>query len=349
MRLGQNLSSFAPSPFAPEAPPSWILNPIPPAPRWKGKRQAKVQAQSSPQPQPQSASSLQAPSDVQPKHAKVRLKVRATVARSPEPLSKSFVLTSGESGALSVDDSRIPTITPSKTRCLITNTSVPAASMVTQPVVSNDKLGLADQFDTIRRQWCLPLGPPQECIDRLGGNQLCLRGDWAAMLSNHGWTLIPQTHVLLDITRKLICLKTRKKNAHPRDIIQHNYYTYTFVALQLEGIQITRETASGDAVFSPPYADFPTLLLPLHPYLAIHHALVAFDKHEPVTDEHILIHNNLLRIRKLWEELEWYRDKTLVNLALKKDMSPSAQDKVDEKRKSAVDPYPTPAKRACHP
>ncbi|KAI0078243.1 hypothetical protein K474DRAFT_1660697 [Panus rudis PR-1116 ss-1] len=169
-----------------------------------------------------------------------------------------------------------------------------------------------------------------------------VRGDWALMFSNHSWTLLPDPKILLQITQKLISLKKRQRNAKPRAVIKHDEYEYTFIALDLQGAQIARETsAETTATYAPPYSSFPNLFLPTHPYLVIHHALQAFEKHDPSAEEHIRIHNDMLRIKKLWSELEQFSvdDGDGLNVA---SANGGARDRVNTRRHTMANPYPTP-------
>lgn len=81
--------------------------------------------------------------------------------------------------------------------------------------------------------------------------------------------------------------------------------------------------------------------LPLHPYLAIHHALKTFELHDPENKEHIQIHNNMLRIKKLWTELEEFSQEGIT--MDREKTGTSAKDSVDARRKAIASPYRTPA------
>ncbi|KAI0078219.1 hypothetical protein K474DRAFT_949631 [Panus rudis PR-1116 ss-1] len=182
---------------------------------------------------------------------------------------------------------------------------------------------------------------------QLGGNTLYLRGDWAAMFDKHSWTLVPDEKILLEIIRKLINLKKHRKNVAAYEVINKGTYTYNFVAFDLEGIPITRlpddsgfPSPERCITYLPPYNSFPTLLLPLHPYLAIHRAIKAFDLYNPVTDEHIQMHNHLRRIRDLWLELAEYTDSQRSSVMVPRS-SPGAK-----RKSSPPESMPKRARRA---
>ncbi|CAL1713483.1 unnamed protein product [Somion occarium] len=191
--------------------------------------------------------------------------------------------------------------TSSERRCIITNDSIPSKGIVAHQVVPT-----GTEFSRLRVRWHLPRGPYNTVLEGIGGNTIYLRADWAITFKEGCWALIPDDDVLLEITRKLISMKTREKNANPRKVIHRDAYSYTFVALDLEGVKISRTNgpSSPSTIYDSPYDTFPKLSLPLHPYLAIHHALAAFNKYDDflTSEEDIQLHNSLQRISTLWDQ-----------------------------------------------
>ncbi|CAL1713487.1 unnamed protein product [Somion occarium] len=167
--------------------------------------------------------------------------------------------------------------TSSERRCIITNDSIPSKGIVAHQVVPT-----GTEFSRLRVRWHLPRGPYNTVLEGIGGN------------------------TIYQITRKLISMKTREKNANPRKVIHRDAYSYTFVALDLEGVKISRTNgpSSPSTIYDSPYDTFPKLSLPLHPYLAIHHALAAFNKYDDflTSEEDIQLHNSLQRISTLWDQ-----------------------------------------------
>lgn len=192
--------------------------------------------------------------------------------------------------------------TSSERRCIITNDSIPSKGIVAHQVVPT-----GTEFSRLRVRWHLPRGPYNTVLEGIGCNTIYLRADWAITFKEGCWALIPDDDVLLEITRKLISMKTREKNANPRKVIHRDAYSYTFVALDLEGVKISRTNgpSSPSAIYDSPYDTFPKLSLPLHPYLAIHHALAAFNKYDDflTSEEDIQLHNSLQRISTLWDQM----------------------------------------------
>ncbi|CAL1713485.1 unnamed protein product [Somion occarium] len=188
--------------------------------------------------------------------------------------------------------------TSSERRCIITNDSIPSKGIVAHQVVPT-----GTEFSRLRVRWHLPRGPYNTVLEGIGGNTIY---HWAITFKEGCWALIPDDDVLLEITRKLISMKTREKNANPRKVIHRDAYSYTFVALDLEGVKISRTNgpSSPSTIYDSPYDTFPKLSLPLHPYLAIHHALAAFNKYDDflTSEEDIQLHNSLQRISTLWDQ-----------------------------------------------
>ncbi|KAK7689812.1 hypothetical protein QCA50_006451 [Cerrena zonata] len=192
-------------------------------------------------------------------------------------------------------------------RCIISNEQIPKDVGVFRQVLNE----YVSERDALRRKWSLEGN--DKIQGELGGlyaSTIPLRLDWFATFNAMYWTLVPDAETLLHIIRNLMKFKAMGQNATPLQVIKQDSYSYIFVPLTLEGMNIyRREAPSYELVpYEDPYNNFPKFSLPLHPYPAILHAHKAFERFGALrlSDAHLQMYNNIERIWALWGELEAY-------------------------------------------
>ncbi|KAK7689808.1 hypothetical protein QCA50_006447 [Cerrena zonata] len=187
--------------------------------------------------------------------------------------------------------------------CVISNDSIPAdASMSYHEILGINK----KELPAILRKW----GINEKDFAEGENYGLPLRIDWYSMFKSSCWTLVPDTDLLFGTIRGLSRGKADKFKVDITQELEYTVYPYRFVAIHLEELTIRRKEAESDeeTVYQAPYTGFPVLYLPLHPYIALHHAYKAFEKEGiyRLNDDELQICTGVTQAWSLLESLATY-------------------------------------------